>query len=191
MISEVVMPQMGADMTEGTLLKWLKSEGDTVTRGEVIAEIETDKANIEIEAFESGVFRKALASEGDVVQVGEVIAVISGADEDISKYDGAKAGDIKQQIATATTAAERRPDGALAAPSERPAAAAPPSEVPTISGEMPERAPEPAPPAEVQRPQRTQVSASKSCFQVKSWSLPTPRLSPSSIIFSKSPMGAR
>ena len=53
MISEVVMPQMGADMTEGTLLRWIKAEGDDVKRGEVIAEIETDKANVEIEAFES------------------------------------------------------------------------------------------------------------------------------------------
>ena len=52
MISEVVMPQMGADMTEGTILRWLKREGDAVDRGEVIAEIETDKANVEIEAFD-------------------------------------------------------------------------------------------------------------------------------------------
>ena len=169
MVSEVVMPQMGADMTEGTLLRWLKEEGDGVERGDVIAEIETDKANIEIEAFESGVFRKALASEGDVVQVGEVIAVIAGADEDISKYDGAKAGDMKRQIATATTAAERRPDGALAAPSEAPATAAPPSEAPTTSAEVTERAPEPAPPAEVQRPQPavTEVLAPRTNGRVK------------------------
>ncbi|HET6614393.1 MAG TPA: lipoyl domain-containing protein, partial [Dehalococcoidia bacterium] len=60
MVSEVVMPQMGADMTEGTLLRWLKEEGDSVERGDIIAEIETDKANIEIEAFEAGVFRKVL-----------------------------------------------------------------------------------------------------------------------------------
>ena len=64
MISEVVMPQMGADMEEGTIIKWLKSEGDTVERGEIIAEIETDKANVEIEAFDGGVFRQTLASEG-------------------------------------------------------------------------------------------------------------------------------
>ena len=80
MVSEVVMPQMGADMTEGTLLRWLKEEGDSVERGDIIAEIETDKANIEIEAFEAGVFRKVLAQEGDIVQVGEVIAEIAGAD---------------------------------------------------------------------------------------------------------------
>jgi len=91
MISEVVMPQMGADMTEGTIVRWLKNEGDEVARGEVIAEIETDKANVEIEAFESGVFRKTLAGEGDVVQVGEVIAIVGAAEDDISQYpDGAK-----------------------------------------------------------------------------------------------------
>ena len=87
MISEVVMPQMGADMTEGTLVKWLKSEGDAVERGEIIAEIETDKANVEIEAFESGVFRKALADEGAVIEVGGLIGIIAGADDDVSKYE--------------------------------------------------------------------------------------------------------
>src|SRR5581483_10150494 len=70
MISEVVMPQMGADMTEGTVVRWLKHEGDRVERGEIIAEIETDKANVEVEAFESGVFRAAIAHEGDTVPVG-------------------------------------------------------------------------------------------------------------------------
>ena len=58
MISEVVMPQMGADMEEGTVIRWLKQEGQPVERGEIIAEIETDKANVEIEAFESGVWQK-------------------------------------------------------------------------------------------------------------------------------------
>ncbi|MCH8161646.1 MAG: hypothetical protein IIB88_07105 [Chloroflexi bacterium] len=67
MISEVVMPQMGADMEEGTIIKWLKSEGDNVERGEIIAEIETDKANVEIEAFDGGVFRRTLARLGQVV----------------------------------------------------------------------------------------------------------------------------
>ena len=87
MAYEVVMPQMGADMKEGTLIRWLKKEGDEVQRGEAIAEIETDKANIEIEAFEGGVFRKALAKPGDVVAVGQVIAVLGARDEDISKYE--------------------------------------------------------------------------------------------------------
>jgi pyruvate dehydrogenase E2 component (dihydrolipoamide acetyltransferase) len=119
MISEVVMPQMGADMTEGTLLKWLKSEGDAVARGDVIAEIETDKANIEIEAFESGVFRRALATEGDVVLVGAVIAVIAGAEDDISAYAAgaaAPAAPLPKIEAAPTLATARPPETATLAP---------------------------------------------------------------------------
>jgi pyruvate dehydrogenase E2 component (dihydrolipoamide acetyltransferase) len=97
MISEVVMPQMGADMTEGTVVRWLKHEGDRVERGEIIAEIETDKANVEVEAFESGVFRAAIAQEGDTVPVGEVIAIIAAPEDDISKYiNGAGAATKKE-----------------------------------------------------------------------------------------------
>ncbi len=113
MISEVVMPQMGADMTEGTLIKWLKSEGEEVTRGEIIAEIETDKANVEIEAFGSGVFRVALAHEGDTVNVGEVIAVIAAPTDDISKYAANGAAPVAQSSSptagTGESAATRGP----------------------------------------------------------------------------------
>jgi pyruvate dehydrogenase E2 component (dihydrolipoamide acetyltransferase) len=121
MISEVVMPQMGADMTEGTILRWLKQEGEPVERGEPIAEIETDKANVEIEAFEGGLFRKALAHEGDVVPVGGVIAIIAGAEDDISRYvDGAgtAAGAVPAR-------AEAAPEGAATRPQPPPAAAEP------------------------------------------------------------------
>lgn len=76
MAIEVTMPQMGADMTEGTLLKWVKQVGDSVQRGEVIAEIETDKATIELEAYESGTLIRRVAQEGDVVPVGDVIALL-------------------------------------------------------------------------------------------------------------------
>jgi len=118
MAYEVVMPQMGADMKEGTLIRWLKNEGDEVVRGEAIAEIETDKANIEIEAFEGGVFRKTLAQPGDVVAVGQVIAVIGTADEDISKYAAERAPEPAM-------AAAARPSVAAAAPAKE---AAPPAE---------------------------------------------------------------
>src|SRR5690554_6022730 len=83
MAKTVVMPQMGYDMDEGTLLRWLKQEGDQVERGEAIAEIETDKVNIEIEAFDSGVLRKTLITEGQTVPVGEAIAIIGEAGEEI------------------------------------------------------------------------------------------------------------
>jgi pyruvate dehydrogenase E2 component (dihydrolipoamide acetyltransferase) len=123
MISEVVMPQMGADMTEGTLIRWLKEEGAEVTRGEIIAEIETDKANVEIEAFESGIFRKALAGEGDVVQVGEVIAVIADRDEDISQYGNG----AKPMAAPMPAAAPGEPVESAPQPTAPPAAAMAPA----------------------------------------------------------------
>lgn len=109
MISEVVMPQMGADMTEGTLIKWLKAEGDSVTRGEIIAEIETDKANVEIEAFESGVFRRAIAQEGDTVAVGGLIGIIAGAEEDISKYASGGAPGTTELPKVASKATDEAP----------------------------------------------------------------------------------
>lgn len=83
MAKTVVMPQMGYDMDAGTLLRWLKQEGDQVERGEAIAEIETDKVNIEIEAFDSGVLRKTLITEGQTVPVGEAIAIIGEEGEEI------------------------------------------------------------------------------------------------------------
>ena len=83
MAIEVIMPQMGYDMTEGTIVKWLKNEGDEVKRGEVIAEIETDKATVEMEADANGVLRKILVQEGVMVPVGQAIAYIGGADESI------------------------------------------------------------------------------------------------------------
>jgi pyruvate dehydrogenase E2 component (dihydrolipoamide acetyltransferase) len=78
---EVTMPQMGADMTEGTLLRWLKDVGDSVERGDILAEIETDKATIELEAYESGTLIKRVAGEGDIIPVGNVIALLGDASE--------------------------------------------------------------------------------------------------------------
>ncbi len=76
MAIEVTMPQMGADMTEGTLVRWLKQVGDQVQRGDIIAEIETDKATVELEAFDSGTLNKLVVAEGETVPVGEVIALL-------------------------------------------------------------------------------------------------------------------
>ncbi len=81
MASDVTMPQMGADMTEGTVVRWLKQVGDEVQRGEILAEIETDKATVELEAFESGTLLKHVVPEGETVPVGEVIAILGGAGE--------------------------------------------------------------------------------------------------------------
>jgi len=87
MALEVVMPQMGADMTEGTLVRWLKAPGDTVKRGDIIAEIETDKATVELESFEEGILRQVVAQEGEVIPVGEVIALLGDADEPMPEIE--------------------------------------------------------------------------------------------------------
>ena len=78
---------MGYDMEEGTLLRWLKAEGDQVQRGEPVVEIETDKAVVEIEAIATGVLRKMLVEEGVTVPVGSPIGIVAGEDEDITAYD--------------------------------------------------------------------------------------------------------
>lgn len=81
MPTDVLMPKMGYDMTEGRILRWIKSEGDAVRRGEPIAEIETDKVNIEIEAFAEGTLGAIVQPEGEMVAVGAKIATILGEGE--------------------------------------------------------------------------------------------------------------
>jgi pyruvate dehydrogenase E2 component (dihydrolipoamide acetyltransferase) len=77
----VEMPKMGDTMEEGKILRWIKQEGDSVTRGESLAEVETDKVNIEIEAFAGGVLRKILVPEGASAPIGAGIALIGAPDE--------------------------------------------------------------------------------------------------------------
>ena len=78
------MPKMGYDMREGTVVRWHKREGETVARGEVIADIETDKATVEFEAYTGGVMQRLVAQEGIPVPVGEAIAVIGDPAEEIA-----------------------------------------------------------------------------------------------------------
>src|SRR5712692_417253 len=80
-MKKVEMPKMGDSMEEGKILHWIKKEGDAVKKGEMLAEVETDKVNIEIEAFASGILRKILVQEGASAPVGADIALIGTADE--------------------------------------------------------------------------------------------------------------
>jgi len=75
-MAEFVMPSLGADMSAGTLVAWKKSPGDRVTRGEIIAEVETEKAMIEVESFTTGVIEKFLVEPGEQVPVGTPMAII-------------------------------------------------------------------------------------------------------------------
>ncbi|MYD36985.1 MAG: 2-oxo acid dehydrogenase subunit E2 [Dehalococcoidia bacterium] len=132
MASDVIMPQMGFDMTEGMVVRWLKHEGDAVTRGETIAEIETDKATVELEAYESGVMARILVPEGVMVPVGETIGLITAPGEDI-------------------------PD--VAAPTPSPRAAAPPADSTPPTPPAPPEPVEAAAPAETAREETPSASA--------------------------------
>ena len=77
----VEMPKMGDSMEEGKILRWIKKEGEPVKKGEMLAEVETDKVNIEIEAFASGILRKIIVPEGTAAPVGSKIALIGASDE--------------------------------------------------------------------------------------------------------------
>jgi pyruvate dehydrogenase E2 component (dihydrolipoamide acetyltransferase) len=84
MATKVTMPQMGFDMTEGKVARWLKKVGDPVKQGEAVVEIETDKVNIESEAQGNGVLREILVVDGTTVPVGMMIAIIGAPDEDLT-----------------------------------------------------------------------------------------------------------
>ena len=109
----VLMPALSPTMTEGALVKWHKSEGDRISAGDMIAEVETDKATVEIEAVEEGTLGKIVVPEGTKgVQVNTVIAIILEEGEDASALEAA-------------AAAEPAPPPAAKPPSETPAAGIP------------------------------------------------------------------
>jgi pyruvate dehydrogenase E2 component (dihydrolipoamide acetyltransferase) len=83
----VTMPKLGFDMAEGTLVRWVKTEGESIEKGELLAEIETDKATVEVESTFSGTIRRLLIEEGAFVPVGDPIAVVGSDDEEID-WDG-------------------------------------------------------------------------------------------------------
>lgn len=84
MATQVIMPKLSPTMEEGQLSRWLKKEGDKVSMGEPLAEIDTDKATMEMQALGSGVLRKILIQEGESAPLGQLIAIIGEPEEDIS-----------------------------------------------------------------------------------------------------------
>src|SRR5512147_1549154 len=110
MITKVVMPKLSDAMETGKVIQWLKKEGEPVRGGDVIAEIETDKANVEIEAFGAGVLRRIVVGDGGQVPVGDLIGVIADPADDIG--------------AVVTTSS--------AAPASTPPAPAPPASAPSL-----------------------------------------------------------
>ncbi|MEP1208035.1 MAG: pyruvate dehydrogenase complex dihydrolipoamide acetyltransferase [Rhizobiaceae bacterium] len=124
MSTNITMPALSPTMEEGNLAKWLVKEGDTVSAGDVIAEIETDKATMEVEAVDEGVVAKILVAEGtEGVKVNAVIAVLAEDGEEVGDVD--VSGEAPAAAAPAAAAAEAEAPAAAPAASEAPAAATP------------------------------------------------------------------
>jgi len=118
MASRVVMPKLSDTMEEGRILRWIKKEGDPVETGQALAEVETDKATVEMEAYTNGVIRKLIAKDGDTITVGGLIAIIGGPDDDISALlPSGGAGAPAPAVAAATAHATPTAVAARVAPS--------------------------------------------------------------------------
>src|SRR5687768_51337 len=138
MPTNITMPQLSDTMEEGTVVKWHKKEGDKVRAGEEIADVETDKATMPMEAFEGGTLAAILVKEGQKVAVGGVLAVLATGNEKVEdvKKNAGGAGGARPQAAAAAAPAQGAPaakpaPGAQEKPPAAPAQAAPaPSKVP-------------------------------------------------------------
>jgi pyruvate dehydrogenase E2 component (dihydrolipoamide acetyltransferase) len=124
MATEVVMPQLGMTMTEGTIVRWLKNEGDHVEKGELLLEVETDKTVMEVEARESGVLGRILVGSGVTLPVGQTIALIIQPGESLPplptpiaspSVTGEKEAPSAQSSLLAPTPAEGEPEAGIRA----------------------------------------------------------------------------
>ena len=141
MPTELKMPALSPTMEEGTLAKWLVKEGDEVKSGDILAEIETDKATMEFEAVDEGTIAKILVAEGtDGVKVGAPIAILAGEGEDVSAA-APKADTAPAEPPKAAAAPEPKPDATpksttpAQAPVETPAAPSQPAAAPRAEGD--------------------------------------------------------
>jgi pyruvate dehydrogenase E2 component (dihydrolipoamide acetyltransferase) len=152
MITKVVLAKLSPTMEEGTIVKWNKKEGDAIKQGDVLAEIETDKANMEMEALGSGVLRKILVAAGGKAPVGALIGVIADPNEDIEKVIAGAGAAPRPAAAPAAPAAPAPPAApepqaapeSQAAPQPQPA---PPAREPERPAPAPQAAPQPVPAA--------------------------------------------
>jgi pyruvate dehydrogenase E2 component (dihydrolipoyllysine-residue acetyltransferase) len=143
-VTKVILAKLSPTMEEGTIVKWSKNEGDAVKPGDVLAEIETDKANMEMEALGGGVLRKILVPAGGKAPVGALIGVIADAKDDIAKVlasagpapapAAAPAPEKPAEPAPAPAPAPAAPQAAPQ-PQAAPAPGAPPAEAPAASAE--------------------------------------------------------
>ena len=137
------MPKLGFDMAEGTLIRWVKQVGENINKGDVLAEIETDKATVEVESPASGVVLQHMVDQGAVVPVNAPIAVVGNAGE---KVDAPAAAPQKTESKPEEKPAEQAADSSQPAPKadEKPASAPTPAAEPVAQAQA---TPQPEPPA--------------------------------------------
>ena len=139
MATQVIMPKLSPTMEEGQLSRWLKKEGDKVSMGEPLAEIDTDKATMEMQALGNGVLRKIMIKEGESAPLGQLIAIIGEPDEDISAMlAGAGSGAAPKEAAAQPEAKPEQGQTtapvALAEPSATPKPAGAPAKTAASDG---------------------------------------------------------
>jgi pyruvate dehydrogenase E2 component (dihydrolipoamide acetyltransferase) len=150
-MNEIVMPKLSDTMTEGRLVSWKKRVGDTVRRGDVLAEVETDKANMELESFTSGVLLEIKVQPGEMAEVGTVIAVIGKPEEKGAQQGGATQAEQPQaQVQQPQAQAEQQPQPAQQAQAAQQAQQAQPAQQdqPAQQAQPPQQQAQPAQPQE-------------------------------------------
>jgi len=129
-VTKVVMPKLSDAMESGKIIKWLRKEGDRIQGGDILAEVETDKADVEMEAFGAGVLRKILVPAGESAPIGALIGVIAEPGDDIAAVvasapaGGAAAGSVAQKTPLRAEPAAAPPAGAASAAPQAPRLAA-------------------------------------------------------------------
>jgi pyruvate dehydrogenase E2 component (dihydrolipoamide acetyltransferase) len=123
MATRIVMSKLSPTMEEGRVLTWVKKEGDPVESGDVVVEVETDKATMEVESMGSGGLRKILVAENSTVPTGTILAVVAAEDEDISELlAGSEKAAADIDVAAKAAAAEASPETEVPIPSQQTAA---------------------------------------------------------------------
>src|SRR5207249_5493212 len=148
-VTKVVMPKLSEAMESGKIIKWLKKEGDRIQGGDILAEVETDKADVEMEAFGAGVLRKILAPAGETVPVGVLIGVIAEPGDDVAALIASAPAPAPPSAAPATTSAAGAAPARAGAPALALAAPSTPAPTPAASPRPPAVAPVPMRPSPV------------------------------------------
>jgi pyruvate dehydrogenase E2 component (dihydrolipoamide acetyltransferase) len=125
MSQDILMPRLSDTMEEGTISRWLKHEGDRVEKGDVLAEVETDKANMEVVSYTSGLLNKVILEEGQTARIGDIIAVVGDTAEDVGSQTAADVPSANQRAQAVAEGVLAGDDTAAAEPKKSPPAPRP------------------------------------------------------------------